>query len=136
MTTIRIMTFNVRGAPEQDGVNVWANRAALTVETIRACAPDFRFQEVQAENQATLRVKLKGYQYALGPLSNRPDRILFNAIFWNPATLSRIASGGFYLSRTSNRWSLDWDSARVRVLNWVRLRAAENDRVPAPQHSP
>ncbi len=128
MTTIRLMTFNVRGAPETDGVNIWANRAALTVETIRASAPDLiGFQEVQAENLATFRVKLKDYDYVLGPLSNRPDRILFNAIFWNPKTLSQAASGGFYLSRTPHRWSLDWDSARVRVLTWVRLRLVESD---------
>ncbi len=129
MAEFRIMTFNIRGAPEEDGINIWQNRAALNVETIRCCAPDLiGFQEAQAPNLETYQDRLKDYEYELGPISNRPDRLLSNAIFWNPRALTRMASGGFYLSETPHCWSKDWGSGRVRVVNWVRFCALADDR--------
>jgi endonuclease/exonuclease/phosphatase family metal-dependent hydrolase len=125
MTTIRIMTFNIRGIPETDGINVWTNRAALNVATIRACAPDLiGFQEAQADNLSTYQTQLADYKCELGPVTNRHDRLLYNVILWNPSVLSRVTTGGFYLSRALDHWSRDWDSARVRAVNWVRLHVA------------
>ena len=66
MADFRIMTFNIRGAPDDDGVNIWPNRAALNVETIRRCAPDLiGFQEAQAPNLETYQHQLKDYQSEL-----------------------------------------------------------------------
>lgn len=123
MAEIRIMTFNVRGAPAEDGINIWKNRAALNVETIRACAPDvIGFQEVQSDNLETFRLQLQDYAFEVGLVSNRPDRLLFNAVFWRSDVFWRMSAGSFYLSRTPQHWSKDWDSGRVRVANWVKLR--------------
>lgn len=53
--TIRVMTFNVRGAyHRQDGVNAWPNRRALNLTTIEKYNPDIvAFQEVQSGNFQT-----------------------------------------------------------------------------------
>ncbi len=128
MAQIRIMTFNVRGAFEEDGINIWQNRAALNAETLQGCAPDvIGFQEVQGDNLVTFRSELKGYTYDIGLVSNRPDRLLFNAIFWRPEVVKRTPVGGFYLSRTPDRWSKDWDAGRVRVANWIIFRVIDTD---------
>ena len=44
---MRVMSFNVRGASHRrDGDNLWEERAAMNVETIRRCGPDvIGFQE-------------------------------------------------------------------------------------------
>jgi len=128
MTDIRIMTFNVRGAPPEDGVNIWQNRSALNVETIRACAPDvIGFQEVQIDNLETFKAQLGDYAFEIGLVSNRSDKFLFNAIFWNPQVLACESADGCYLSRTPDRWSKDWDSGRVRVANWVKLHIIDTE---------
>lgn len=123
MTRVRLMTFNVRGAPPEDGVNIWQNRAAHAVALIKEIAPEvIGFQEVQAENLKTFQSELKEYAYEIGPMSNRLNKILFNAIFWKMDAFQCARAGGFYLSTTPDVWSKDWDSGRVRVVNWVKLR--------------
>lgn len=123
MTRVRLMTFNVRGAPPEDGINIWQNRASHAVALIKDLAPDvIGFQEVHAENLATFQAALNEYGYEIGPMSNRLDKILHNAIFWKLDAWRCARAGGFYLSTTPDVWSKDWDSGRVRVVNWVRLR--------------
>jgi hypothetical protein len=33
--TLRVMSFNVRGASHRDGINAWPDRAEINVRTIR-----------------------------------------------------------------------------------------------------
>ena len=123
MTRVRLMTFNVRGAPPEDGINIWKNRAAHAVALIKAVAPDvIGFQEVHAENLTTFQPALNEYDYAIWPMTNRLDKILYNAIFWKSNLFRCARVGGFYLSTTPDVWSKDWDAGRVRAANWVRLR--------------
>jgi len=125
MTTcdIRIMTFNIRGATYDDGVNAWSNRAALNVRTIQGHNPDvIGFQELETGNLKTYREHLIDYDYVLGLRYNRPGRLFYNAIFWKPARFMLTASGGFYLSSTPGKWSSAWDAARVHTAMWAKLR--------------
>jgi len=127
MTVLRVMTFNIRGAPPEDGVNVWENRMDLNLQVIKNNAPDLiGFQEAQTENLDVFHNDLKEYVCDSGKKANRPDRILFNAIFWKPEVLSCVASGSFYLSQTPEVWSKDWDSARVRLAHWVKFRRMDS----------
>jgi endonuclease/exonuclease/phosphatase family metal-dependent hydrolase len=127
MTILRVMTFNIRGAPPEDGVNIWENRFDLTLQVIKDNQPDLiGFQEAQTENLEVLQNSLPEYAFASGLKANRPDRILFNAIFWKPEVLACITSDSFYLSRTPDVWSKDWDSARVRLAHWVKFRRLDN----------
>lgn len=61
--SVRVMSFNVRGASHmRDGVNVWEQRAAMNVETIRRYGPDLiGLQEVQEPNLDVYERELPGY---------------------------------------------------------------------------
>ncbi len=124
MAVIRVMTFNIRGAVHRgDGVNAWEGRAALNVRTIKRHAPDLiGFQELQGGNLATYREQLPEYAHELGPRAENAEPHGFNAIFWNPARLARREAGGFWLSRTPERHSGDWETDCIRVANWVVFR--------------
>lgn len=70
MATLRVMSFNIAGAigTEGDGVNAWAYRATLNVQTIHRHAPALiGFQELDQGNLATYREQLPKYEYLLGP---------------------------------------------------------------------
>jgi endonuclease/exonuclease/phosphatase family metal-dependent hydrolase len=45
-----------------------------------------------------------------------------NAIYWRPDRLELLESGGFYLSKTPEESSLDWDATYVWGLIWVCFR--------------
>jgi endonuclease/exonuclease/phosphatase family metal-dependent hydrolase len=127
MTSIRVMTFNVRGAPEDDGINIWKNRASVNLAVIHSAEPEIiGFQEVQDANLSAYLEELEGYEFEPGPICNRPGRILHNAIFWKSKRFTCEQSGAFYISPTPNRWSRGWDAGRVRLVNWVKLTQIEN----------
>jgi endonuclease/exonuclease/phosphatase family metal-dependent hydrolase len=124
---IRVMSFNIRGSSRDRGrANAWANRASANVETIERCAPTLiGFQEFQRGNLKTYRRRLPGYAHVLGPrYANRPPHS-FNAIYFDPARLELLDSGGFWLSRTPERYSASWETRVVRSANWALFGLSE-----------
>jgi endonuclease/exonuclease/phosphatase family metal-dependent hydrolase len=123
MARIRVMSFNIRGSSfAQDGVNAWANRAALNVATIQRYAPDLiGFQEVHSGNLATYEEHLRGYQWIRGPQVDTDESDRGNPIFWRSGQFREVSSGGFWLSETPDCRSIGWDAALVRGATWVRL---------------
>ena len=125
---IRVMSFNIRGSSLDRGrANAWVNRASANVEVIEHCAPTLiGFQELQRGNLKTYRRRLRGYAHVLGPrYANRPPHS-FNAIFFDPARLELLDSGGFWLSRTPERYSASWETRVVRSANWALFASSES----------
>jgi endonuclease/exonuclease/phosphatase family metal-dependent hydrolase len=143
MTTLRVLTFNLRGAGyPQDAPNTWANRLNLNLRTLRKVAPDLiGFQELQEANRATYQAELTEYASLLGTPSNEPNFFNYNSIYWNPQRLELLESGGMFLSETPEGWSKSWDSVFVRSVNWAHFRLlgpacrrGESRRAAALQH--
>jgi len=127
MTTIRVLTFNIRGATHDDGENIWERRSDLNVRTIQRYAPDLiGFQETHAVNHETYGRELGGYRSVLGPKAENEPPHQHNAIYWNPARLELLDQGGFWLSETPHTWSGSWDTRCIRAANWARFRLADS----------
>ena len=122
---LRVMSFNIRGFSRRgDGINSWGNRAALNVSTIKRYAPGLiGFQELRAESLATYREALPEYAYILGPPAGNKAPHEFNAIFFDPARLEVLDSGGFWLSEAPDRHSSAWRTRVVRSANWTKFRS-------------
>jgi endonuclease/exonuclease/phosphatase family metal-dependent hydrolase len=121
------MTFNVNGAGQDDGVNAWPNRAALNVATIKRYRPDLiGFQEIQAANLATYIAELDGYEHVRGHNYGDVEPTEWTSIFWKEACFALIASGQFWLSRTPDVPSVDWNVEYPMGATWVRLRCRES----------
>ncbi len=118
----RVMSFNIRGSDHpQDGVNVWAQRAALNVATIQRHAPDLiGFQELQSGNLSTYQAELSDYQFVLG--NDASDHSEYRSIFWKPTVFEQLEAGEFWLSETPEVYSELWNTDCVRAATWVRLR--------------
>lgn len=128
MTTLSVMTFNVRGSWHDDGENLWARRAALNIKTILKYDPDIiGFQEAQSGNLESYASPLAHYNAELGPISIRKTESYERVpIFWRPELFRSIDSGGFYLSQTPDTWSQGWGARLVRAATWVRLRCLKS----------
>ena len=104
---LSVMTFNIRGSMyEHDGINVWSNRASVNVGTIKKANPYvIGFQELHMGNLATYLETLPDYRFVLGPPTDESDAHDYNPIFWKSDSFDFLDSGGFYLSKTPERWS-------------------------------
>jgi len=119
---VNILTCNIRYFGAQDGANAWPLRKELCAEVIRSRSPHvICFQEMwgeQFDDLATALPEFATFAMADEPTGRRP----MNAIFYRRDAFRRISAGGYWLSETPHvPGSSSWDSACVRLANWVRL---------------
>ncbi len=121
--SLRVMSFNVRGASHRDGINAWPDRAGINVRTIEAHAPDLiGLQEVHAPNLEVYKRDLPGYARIMGPAYGTDTVEEFAAIFYDAERFEEVGAGGFWLSDTPEESSASWGNEVVRSANWAVLR--------------
>lgn len=134
---LKIMSFNVRYATADDGVNHWEKRRELAIARIHAFAPDLLgVQECQAGAQADfLRAELAGYGFSGVPrgagggliekIANHAD-LEMTAVFYREATFELLDQGTFWLSRKPELvGSKSWGSMFPRTATWLHLRTRQ-----------
>src|SRR5512133_936962 len=119
---MRILTCNVRTSLAQDGENHWDRRKDLCVKVIRAQAADLICcQEMTAVQQRDLQAGLPEYEW-FGMADEPATEAPVNSIFCRKDRFRRISAGGYWLSQTPHvPGSRSWQSACVRLCNWLRL---------------
>ncbi|TAK72941.1 MAG: hypothetical protein EPO22_00165 [Dehalococcoidia bacterium] len=123
-STLRVMTFNVRGFYHpDDGANEWVHREALNVETIRDAAPQLiGMQEVQTGNLKAYQRLLPRYHWLAWPEYGNQKPLEWPAMYWDSRDVTPIDSGGFWLSETPERYSASWDTDCIRSAAWIKYR--------------
>ena len=126
VSTLRVMSFNIRGYYHQDGVNAWPNRRELNIATIRDCAPDLLgVQEAHGGNLRDYHDALANYHYVAWPYyDNRPPHGRV-PIYWHPSRLRPVGMDGFWLSKTPLEFSRAWDTANPRCATWIEFEIIE-----------
>ncbi|MBU0714525.1 MAG: endonuclease/exonuclease/phosphatase family protein [Verrucomicrobia bacterium] len=117
---MKILTCNLRGYGKGDGHNAWIHRKELCIDVIKSERPDvISFQEM--EQFADLTSAFPEYDtYAM--VDEPCGRRQMNCIFYRRDGYARISAGGYWLSQTPHvAGSKSWDSACVRLVNWIRL---------------
>lgn len=117
---MKILSCNLRGFGEADGLDAWIRRKELCIDVIKAENADvISFQEL--EQFADIAVAFPEYApYAMAdePSGRRP----MNAIFYRKERYTLLSAGGYWLSESPHvAGSKSWDSACVRLANWIRL---------------
>jgi endonuclease/exonuclease/phosphatase family metal-dependent hydrolase len=123
-TTLRVMTFNIRGFYHPgDGANQWQHREALHFAMLRRCAPDLiGVQEAQTGNLKAYHRELPAYHWTAWPEYGDAPPHEWPAIYWRPDRLQPVDSGGFWLSETPERHSRSWNTDCIRSAAWVKFR--------------
>jgi endonuclease/exonuclease/phosphatase family metal-dependent hydrolase len=118
------MSCNIRcqWAKDADGPDRWEFRRDFCAEVIRSRRPDVVcLQEAWREQLDDLLERLPGFEWfglAEGPENRHP----LNAILFRREGFRVLSSGGCWLSETPHvPASKSWDSACIRMANWMRL---------------
>jgi len=120
-----IMSCNIRCSCAHDGPNGWPYRKNLCAHVLRARAPEIIcFQEMQQDQCYDLSGLLPDYQaFAMTDTPGGTHPV--NCIFYRRAAYTCISAGGYWLSLTPHvAGSKAWDSACVRLANWLQLEDA------------
>lgn len=120
---MRILSCNIRySGAKTDGDNHWSFRKQICVDLIRAQDPAIVCcQEVQADQHAYLAAGLP--EFDCYGITDRPQTLdPANTTFYRRDMFRLASAGGYWLSETPHvPGSKSWDSAVVRLCNWVRL---------------
>lgn len=130
LSSVKVMTFNIRYGTAKDGDFSWPARRELVQDLIRREQPDvLAIQEAlafQLEEMAPILADYEKYgQHRNGGLSGE-----FSGLFVHKNTCEVVASGEFWLSPTPEAvGSKGWDAALPRTAAWVELSVASGERM-------
>ena len=125
MTTVRVMTFNVRQLDADDGPNCWDERRELLVDTILEQDPDvIGTQELFLPQAEYIQARASQYGwFGSGRFGDHQDKHV--GIFYKKDRFRLLSHGDFWLSETPEvPGSSSWDIIRPRQLTWGVLHAA------------
>lgn len=124
VTSLSVMTFNMRYDNPEDGENNWRFRRERVAEVIKAQDVDvLGTQELLSNQFDDLSGLLTGYQgVGVGRLDGAESGE-YCAVFFKKERFTLLDSGTFWLSETPEVvGSLGWDGACERIATWVVLR--------------
>ncbi len=119
---MRILTCNVRYSAAADGNNAWQYRKELCLRVVRQQNADLICcQEMTGEQRDFFSAGLPEYEwFGLSDLPQNDNPV--NSIFYRRDSFRRISAGGYWLSETPHiPGSRSWNTAVLRVCNWLRL---------------
>jgi endonuclease/exonuclease/phosphatase family metal-dependent hydrolase len=124
---LRVMTFNVRYAEGDDGINAWPRRRDLMVRTILAEHPDVvGTQELLAPQADYLQRHLPGYAwFGKGRNGNELDTNdnEHMGVFYDTTRLKVLASGDFWFSDTPDKpGSKSFGQPLPRMVTWAEFQ--------------
>lgn len=125
---LRVMSFNIRLATPDDGVDYWPNRKEMVASMVRFHEADLvGLQEAMRIQLDDLEKLLPEYGwYGLcrtdGSVYPEPDNE-FSAILYRRARFELLDSATFWLSESPEAvGSKGWDAALPRIASWLKLK--------------
>ena len=109
---LRLMTYNIRYATENDGDNQWDNRKEFLSEQLQFFAPDvFGIQEGLQHQVNYLDGQLDNYSFVGVGRDDGASKGEYCAIYYNTDKFQVLDHGTFWLSETPDVVSKGWDAA-------------------------
>lgn len=126
---LRVMSFNVRLMPADDGENRWEARRDLLVQTIRRADPDvFGTQELFKGQGDYIVAGLPQYAW-FGRGRRGDDGDEHMGVFYRKDRLRAVESGDFWLSDTPGvAGSISWGNLYPRMVTWALFERLADGR--------
>ena len=126
---VKMMTYNIKYANEQDGENSWSQRKDFLAAQLQFHEPDiFGVQEALYSQLQFLEEKLKGYEFFGKGRDDGAQKGEFSAIFFNPEKFKLLDHGNFWLSATPEVAGKGWDAAYPRVCTYGKFRIKDSEK--------
>ncbi|MHC4975822.1 MAG: endonuclease/exonuclease/phosphatase family protein [Planctomycetota bacterium] len=124
------MTFNIRYANPDDGINYWDNRRELVARVIHEHNPDILGVQEALERQLNeLRERLPSYDWVGVGRDDGISAGEFAPIFYKPERLTLLESGTFWFSSTPGvPGSASYGNTLPRICTWARFDAHHTER--------
>ena len=124
---IKIMTYNIKYANENDGENSWSKRKDWITDQIRFYEPDILgVQEAVKSQLEHFTENIDSYK-VLGVGREGKDKGEFSAILYKNEKFEVLTSDTFWLSVTPNKISKGWDADFNRICTYALFQNKKTD---------
>jgi len=121
--SLKVMTFNIRYDNPGDGEYSWEHRKERVTDILDFYQADvFGLQEALHHQVLYVENQLPNYRRVGVGRDDGQEEGEYSPIFFNTEILESIDQGTFWLSKTPDQPSKDWDAALPRIATWVTLR--------------
>lgn len=115
-----VMTYNIRVAYGDPGINNWENRKHHVADLIGYYRPDiFGVQEALLRQNTWLEKRLPQYDYVGVGRDDGEQEGEYSAIFYDTSALTPLKTGTFWLSRTPGKPSFGWGAKHRRICTYA-----------------
>lgn len=120
---LKVMSYNVKYANENDGENSWFNRKDHLASQIQFYEPHiFGVQEALHSQLEFLKAELSGYEYFGKGRDDGAQKGEFSAIFFKAEKFELLKEGTFWLSTTPDVPGKGWDADYPRVCTYGKFK--------------
>lgn len=124
---IRVMSYNIKYANENDGVNSWSLRKDFLTNQIKFYQPDILgVQEAVFLQMEHLTENIPLYNYVGVGRDDGKTAGEFSAIFYDRERYKVLAEDTFWLSPTPHKVSIGWDAAYKRVCTYALFESKQS----------
>jgi endonuclease/exonuclease/phosphatase family metal-dependent hydrolase len=122
--SLKVMTYNIRYATEQDGINAWSKRQNKVFELLKREDPAIiGLQEALQSQIKDILDNLKEYDYIGVGRDDGKTKGEYSPILYKKSLYQIIEQSTFWLSETPTiAGSKSWDAAITRVATWARVK--------------
>ena len=120
---LRLMTYNIKYATENDGENSWSNRKDFLASQLQFHEPEiFGVQEALHSQLEFLKDTLNGYEFFGKGRDDGAQKGEFSAIFFKAEKFELLKEGTFWLSTTPEVPGKGWDADYPRVCTYGKFK--------------
>ena len=120
--SLKVMTFNIRYDNPGDGEHSWEYRKQRVTNILQFYnANVFGLQEALHHQVTYLEKQLPDLKRVGVGRDDGKEKGEYSPIFYDSDILESVEQGTFWLSKTPDKPSKDWDAALPRIATWVLL---------------
>ncbi len=121
---LKIMSFNIRYATENDGINAWSNRIEMVNGLFKFHEPQiFGLQEALISQIEDISNELPDFGWIGVGRDDGKKGGEFSPIFFNKKNFILVKNGTFWLSETPEKPSMGWDASYKRIVTWGKFKS-------------
>ena len=131
VTTLKIMTFNIRYNNPGDSIYNWDHRKDMVYDIVRNYKPDIvGMQEALHGQLNDLQNALKDYSWCGVGRDDGRDAGEYAAICYKTTRFTKLDGSNFWLSLTpSVPGSKSWNTACTRIVTWMKLLDKQSGQI-------
>lgn len=126
---LNVMSYNIKFDDKRDSINNWERRKSRVIGLLKYHQPDIiGTQEGLLHQLEDIQSGLGKFKFVGVARDDGAQKGEYSAFFYDTTKLQVLKSGTFWLSKTPETPSKNWDAALPRICTWAQLEVKDSGK--------